>query len=396
MVPTGNAGEAKTSDSVKSGRDERSPEHGPRVLFFSGGTALRGVSRVLSDHTHNSIHIITPFDSGGSSAVIREAFGMLAIGDIRNRLMALADLSVAGNREIFALFTYRLSRNDSREALRTELERLATGEHVLIDLVPEPKRMVIRTHLRQFLDIMQEDFDLRGASVGNIILTAGRVANNNRLEPVLTAFSELACIRGVVRPVVNANLHLAAELADGSVIVGQHLLTGKEAAPLTSKIRQVWLTGSLADREPVAVTISDAMHERIAGADLICYPIGSFYSSVVANLLPRGVGKAVAASGCPKVFIPNPTHDPELIGHSVAEQVARLQEYLIASGAPNAASALGFVLVDSGGGEYPGGLDINAVEKLGVEVIDCPLVTESSAPYFDDKRLVQALLSLIP
>ena len=94
MVPTGNAGEAKTSDSVKFERDERSPEHGPRVLFFSGGTALRGVSRVLSDHTHNSIHIITPFDSGGSSAVIREAFGMLAIGDILNRLMALDRKSV--------------------------------------------------------------------------------------------------------------------------------------------------------------------------------------------------------------------------------------------------------------------------------------------------------------
>ena len=158
---------------------------------------------------------------------------------------------------------------------------------------------------------MPEGFDLRGASIGNIILTAGYLENDNQLEPVLDAFSELACVRGVVRPVANANLLLAAKLSDGSVIVGQHMLTGKEATPLTSKIEQLWLAGSLGDQKPVTITIPDTTHEHITGADLICYPIGSFYSSVVANLLPDGVGKAVAANSCPKVFIPNPTHDPE-------------------------------------------------------------------------------------
>lgn len=394
MSHTGNAHEAEIPDFAKLKRCKQSPENGPKILFFSGGTALRGVSRALLNYTHGSIHIITPFDSGGSSAVIREVFDMLAVGDIRNRLMALADLSVAGNREIFALFTYRLSRKDPPEALLAELGRLAKGEHVLINLVPEPKRTVIRAHFQQFLTVMPEGFDLRGASIGNIILTAGYLANDNKLEPVLNAFSELACVRGKVRPVVNANLHLAARLADGSVIVGQHMLTGKEAAPLTSKIEQLWLTGSPGDQKPVAITIPDTTYDHIAGADLICYPIGSFYSSVVANLLPDGVGKAVAANGCPKVFIPNPTHDPELIGHSVTEQVVRLQDYLIASGAPDAASVLGFVIIDSTGGEYPGGLDKEAIERLGVTVIDCLLVTESSAPYFDDERLVQALLSV--
>ena len=271
---------------------------------------------------------------------------------------------------------------------------LAGGEHVLINLIPEPKRTVIRSHFQQFLSVMPKSFGLRGASIGNIILTAGYLVNGKNLEPVLDAFSKLACVRGVVHPVANANLHLAAKLADGSVIVGQHMLTGKEAAPLTSKIEHLWLTGSLGDQKSVATTIPATTHQHIAGADLICYPIGSFYSSVVANLLPRGVGKAVAANGCPKVFIPNPTHDPELIGHSVEEQVAKLQEYLIASGAPDAKSTLGFVIIDSDGGKYPGGLDKEAVEKRGVTVIDCPLVTESSAPYFDDERLVQALLSV--
>ncbi|MBI9079660.1 MAG: GAK system CofD-like protein [Pseudodesulfovibrio sp.] len=395
MTPIRSRRENDILDSVTLERYRRSPEQGPAILFFSGGTALRDVSRILVEYTHNSIHIITPFDSGGSSAIIRNGFDMLAVGDIRNRLMALVDLSVVGNRELYALFTCRLSKRDTREELVKELERMAEGEHFLVKMVPEPMRAIICEYFVQFLNVMSDDFDLRGASIGNIMLAAGYLANRTRFESVLSTFSELAQVRGVVRPVLDKSLHLAAELADGSVVVGQHLLTGKEASPLTSRIEKVWLTDSLDAREPVTTCIADNLKERIAGADLVCYPVGSFYSSVVANLLPQGVGEAVAANGCPKVFIPNPAHDPELLGHSVADQVACLQEYLMASGAPDAQSALQIVLVDSQSGEYPGGFDRGAVEMLGVEVVDCSLMTESSSPYFDGERLVHALLSLI-
>ena len=67
------------------------PALGPRLVFFTGGTALRDLSRQLTSYTHNSVHLITPFDSGGSSAALRRAFAMPAVGDIRNRLLALAD-----------------------------------------------------------------------------------------------------------------------------------------------------------------------------------------------------------------------------------------------------------------------------------------------------------------
>ncbi|MBL0700813.1 MAG: YvcK family protein, partial [Desulfosarcina sp.] len=76
-------------NSVKLARYTKAPELGPRLLFFSGGSALRHLSSTLTKYTYNSIHLITPFDSGGSSATLRRAFKMLAIGDIRNRLMAL-------------------------------------------------------------------------------------------------------------------------------------------------------------------------------------------------------------------------------------------------------------------------------------------------------------------
>lgn len=378
---------------MSRGSEGTSPEQGPRMLFFSGGTALRGMSRELIRLTHNSVHIITPFDSGGSSAILRDAFHMPAVGDIRNRLMALMDLAVKGSPEIFALFTYRLSRNTPQTLLREELRRLASGEHVLINLVPEPKRGVIRDYFRHFFDAMPENFDLRGASVGNIVLTAGYLSHGHKLPPVIDFLSDLAQVRGIVRPVVGDDLHLAAELKDGTVVVGQHLLTGKEMRPLASKIVRVWLTRSLEETLPVSVPVDDEVRAHISAADMICYPIGSFYTSVVANLLPRGVGEAVAANPCPKVFVPNPVGDPELREHSLQEQVLLLRRYLVESGAPEGREVLSHVLVDSRV-DYPGGLDVQALEALGVEVVDTPFVSDHSAPYFSSSRLAEALVSL--
>lgn len=378
------------TETVNNG-ENRSPGAGPRILFFSGGTALRSLARKLIRHTHNSVHVITPFDSGGSSAVLRDAFAMPAVGDIRNRLVALADLSGKGAREIFALFTYRLSKKDPQVVLVDELRRMAEGEHVLISLLPEKKREVIQGHFLRFMNVMPHDFDLRGASIGNIVLTAGYLANHRHLTPVIDLFSELAHVRGVVRPVVNEDLHLAAELEDGTIVVGQHRLTGKEVAPLTSRIARVWLTDSLGSTTPVATRVADEVREQIARADLICFPIGSFYSSVVANLLPDGVGEAVAANPCPKVFVPNPGGDPELIGHTVMDQVRLLRRYLAQSGAPDGQRVLDRVLVDRRA-EYPGGLDVQGIESLGVDVVDVPLVSDDDVSHFASSRLSDALI----
>ncbi|MFW5735662.1 MAG: 2-phospho-L-lactate transferase CofD family protein, partial [Oceanidesulfovibrio sp.] len=115
-------------DPVKLARYERSPELGPRVLFFSGGTALRDFSRRLVRYTHNSIHIITPFDSGGSSAELRRAFNMIAVGDVRNRLMALSDRLPGADPAIFNLFAYRLPKDESQETLREMLYAMRDGK----------------------------------------------------------------------------------------------------------------------------------------------------------------------------------------------------------------------------------------------------------------------------
>lgn len=378
-------------------RHRRAPDLGPRVLFFSGGTALRDASRELTDYTHNSIHVITPFDSGGSSALLREAFEMPAIGDVRNRLLALADRSLRGNPEIFRLFAHRFPADADPRLLAEELDRMIRGRHPLVADIPDPMRKIVRHHLDLFRNFMPMDFDLRKASLGNVVLTAGYLDNRRNFDTIIFIFSKLVRVLGMVRPAINKYLHLAAELADGRTVVGQHLLTGKEADPIAARVEKLYLTDSREIPTPVAAPIREKMHRLVGKADLICYPIGSFYSSVVANLLPAGMGRAVAAADCPKVFVPNTGgRDPEAVGLTLTEQVDRLLFYLRRDdpGGIAASDVLGYVLVDEERGAYPGGVDRPALESLGVTVLDTPLVAESDPPNIDPARLVALLLSL--
>lgn len=388
---------ASIPDPSKLARFSRAPELGPRILFFSGGTALKTLSRRIIDYTHNSIHIITPFDSGGSSAKLRRAFGMPAVGDLRNRLMALADRTATGAPEIYELFAHRLPKDASPQTLRASLKAMVDGEDELVRRVPEPMRTIVRLHLGFFAKRMPTDFDLRGASVGNLIIAGGYLNYDRQLDPVVQLFSRLVEARGQVRPVVNGNLHLVAELADGGVLVGQHLITGKEARPIASPVTRLYLSERADDPRPVEVHVRAKTISLIAEAELICYPMGSYYTSLIANLLPRGVGQAVAGNPCPKVYIPNLGHDPEQLGMTLADQVRTLCAYLERGchTSPPRGELLDFLLVDTRSGDYGPEADLEKIREQGVEVIDAPLVTERSAPYLDEERLIERLLSLV-
>ncbi|MEZ4426830.1 MAG: GAK system CofD-like protein [Nannocystaceae bacterium] len=383
-------------DPRRLARYQRAPELGPRILFFSGGTALRGASHALTRYTHHSIHLITPFDSGGSSAKLRDAFPMIAVGDLRNRLMALADTELYGQPEVYRLFGTRLPETEDDASLRARLTRLIADDDPLIHDVPRPLRTLIRSQLRIFAERMPPDFDLRGASIGNLILAGGYLSNDHDIDAVVFLFSKLVAVRGFVRPVVNANLHLAAELTSGRVIVGQHRLTSR-APPIPAPIRELRLSSTLTAETPASASIDRRTRELITEAELVCFPIGSFYTSVLACLLPEGVGAAIADAGCPKVYIPNCGLDPELRGRSPVDAVAALLAQLRRDSgeATPVERLLNFVLVDSARGSYEGGLDIAGVEALGVSVLDVPLVTDDSAPLLSPQRLVEALLSLV-
>ena len=325
-------------DQVKVARCQRLPEYGPRILFFSGGSAIRELSEVLKEYTHNSIHLITPFDSGGSSAEIRRAFGMLSVGDLRNRLMALSDDSSLGNPEVKALFSHRLSKHEPLSA-QSEFRDLLSGRHSLCKAVTLPMRSILTSHLRWFANRMPADFDLCGSSIGNLIITGCFLEHDRDVVTAIYLIWKLLAVKGNVRPLTGANLHIRAHYENGVQEVGQHLL-GKHADMGINHGRIVDL--DLVDSLPIRQKDSDdgsatplpqpartchidmVSAELVDSADVLCYPMGSFFGSLVVNLLPIGVGQAVVKRHCPKIYCPNTGNDPEMYGYSLTDCIQRI------------------------------------------------------------------------
>ncbi len=384
-------------DPVKLSRYLKAPEFGPKILFFSGGTALNPLSRALVSYTHNSIHLVTPFDSGGSSARLRNAFNMPAVGDLRSRLMALADQSVKGNPEIYSLFTHRLPQDQDNNKLKVMLMRMAEGHHRLVRSILEPMRTIVRGYITAFIRKMPDSFDLKGASIGNLILTAGYFSHNRHMDPVIFLFSKLAEVRGTVRPIMNKHLHLITHLENGRILLGQHELTGKETIPIDSRVKHIFLSAGLGNPSPLQPRLKEKVRRLIQEAELICYPMGSFYSSLIANLLPLGVGSAIAENDCPKVFIPNTGHDPEQKNTTLFQRVKTLLYYLQQSSEKSCPRdrLLNFVLLDKNHALYDGGVDVRAIENIGVQVFEDFLARPGQESMLDENLLIERLLSMV-
>lgn len=253
---------------------------------------------------------------------------MPAVGDLRNRILALADVSSPPLRAAHKLLVHRLPTDATPPALRRELEDTLRG------LPPEAA-----THLHACLEAVGAGFDLRHASIGNLVLAGIWLAEERSLCRAADVFSGLVGARGTVRPVSEDDLHLAAELADGRVVVGQHRITrgdgGSSAGATvggppcpTAPITRVFLVRSLEDPTPTDTTAPAEVLDLIDNADLVCFPMGSFFTSVVASLLPSGIGAAVAASTAPKVYLPNPGTDPEERGLRRDDRVRSLARLL--------------------------------------------------------------------
>lgn len=365
----------------------------PRFVFFSGGTALKPLARRMARHGGETTHLITAFDSGGSTAELRRVFAMPGIGDYRNRLLAVADRDRVG-KGLLDFLDHRLPAGKSRKKAREEYAAICRGSHPLFGRMGGKEQGWVADRLERFAADLPDDFDFRNASLGNLVMTGAYLSENRNLAAALEEFAFRVCARSSVLAVSASCRHLVAECRDGRFVVGQHRITRGDAGNVP--IRKVFLAKET-DAPVAAATPADPrVLKSLQKADLICYPVGSFFTSVVASLLPEGIGEAIARSSARKVLIPNTISDPECRGLSLMDQVRSLLSHLEngQKGRPNR-RYLDTMVLDTMHVRYPGGVDRAALERMGIRVVTAPLVRGKGDLHVDPDRMEAALLSLL-
>ncbi len=239
---------------------------GPKVVVIGGGTGLATLLRGLKTKSSNLTAIVTVADDGGSSGRLREDLQMIAPGDLRNCLVALAD----------------------KEGLMEEL----------------------------FQYRFKDSGDLSGHSFGNLFLAALTQMLHGDMEEALDASSKILKVRGRVIPSTTEPVFLVGELEDGS------LVRGESQIPQSGKrIRRIFMDPD----QPVA---EGAALQAIDEADAIIIGPGSLYTSIIPNLLVDKIVEHIRASKASKIYICNVMTQPgETTGYTVADHVEAIYEH---------------------------------------------------------------------
>ncbi|MDP4092501.1 MAG: YvcK family protein [Bacillota bacterium] len=242
--------------------------NGPKIVVIGGGTGLSTMLRGLKEFSSNITAVVTVADDGGGSGMLRQDLGMLPPGDIRNCVLALADT--------------------------------------------EPT-------MEKLLQYRFEDGMLKGQSFGNLFLAAMHGISSS-FEEAVHKMSSVLAVTGKVLPVTLEDVQLCAELEDGFVIYGESKI-GKHGDIHPGKIKRVYM-------EPEAVCpLQDAI-DTIMEADAIILGPGSVYTSIIPNLLVKGICDAISKSNAIKIYVCNVmTQSGETEGYSVSDHINAIEEH---------------------------------------------------------------------
>lgn len=315
----------------------------PKIVVIGGGTGIHNLLRGLKKYTSDIVAVVTMMDSGGSSGILRDEFGQLPPGDVRQALVALSPTD-RSSLVLRQLFNYRFSKGEG----------------------------------------------LEGHSFGNLFLTALTDITGGTDKAIEEA-GKILGIKGRVLPVTLTHSHLAAKLIDGTDIVGETNIDVRKEKP-DVKIDYVYL-------DPKAYAYKPVLDE-IASADVIVMGPGDLYTSIVPNLLVDGVAEAINFSKAKKVYICNlMTKHGESDGFSASSFVKEIRSYL-------EGGKLDFVVVNSGilpekivqrytmEKAAPVETDIDEVKKLTRNVIYKPIATAGTLLRHDTGKIARIIIDI--
>lgn len=251
--------------------DYRRRDRGPRVVAIGGGHGLSTLLRGLKAHTRNLTAVVTVADDGGSSGRLRESFGILPPGDIRNCLAALSNDEAL----LAQLFQYRFSGSP----------------------------------------------DLDGHSFGNLFISALTEITGSFEEAVAESGRALS-VSGRVLPSTLHDVRLIADIRLPHIINEVRVLGESKIPEIAGRVRRVWL-------EPNNPPAFPPVLQSILSADLIVIGPGSLYTSLLPNLLVPDLLAAIHASRALKVFVCNiATQSGETDSYSCYDHARAVEEHI--------------------------------------------------------------------
>ncbi|MFT3893591.1 MAG: YvcK family protein [Anaerolineales bacterium] len=246
-------------------------QRGPRIVAIGGGHGQATLLRGLKQYTRNITAVVTVADDGGSSGRLRESFGILPPGDIRNCLAALSN----DEQMLTQLFQYRFTGSGS----------------------------------------------LDGHSFGNLFITALADITGS-FEGAVAESGRVLSVSGRVLPSTLHNVKLVADMQLPDSL-NQVRVEGESRIPkMAGRVRRVWLEPNDAPAYPPVV-------KAILNADMIVIGPGSLYTSILPNLLVNDLLGAVRASKAIKVYVCNiVTQAGETQAFTCYDHVRALEEHV--------------------------------------------------------------------
>jgi uncharacterized cofD-like protein len=246
-------------------------KRGPRIVVLGGGHGLSTLLRGLKVYTSKLTAIVTVADDGGSSGRLRESFGILPPGDIRNCLAALSN----DEQMLTQLFKYRFS---------------GAGE-------------------------------LDGHSFGNLFITALADITGS-FESAIAESGKVLSVSGRVLP---STLHDVKLIADMELphSLNQVRVQGESRIPkMAGRVRRVWLEPNDAPAFPPTL-------KAVLNADMIVVGPGSLYTSLLPNLLVPDLLGAIRASRALKIYVCNiATQSGETDVYTCHDHIRALEEHV--------------------------------------------------------------------
>ena len=239
-----------------------------KVVVIGGGTGTFTVLTGLKRYPVDLTAIVTMADDGGSTGRLRDEFGVLPPGDLRQCLVALSDADLVMRK----LFNHRFNKGG-----------------------------------------------LSGHSFGNIFISTLEQVTGS-LDKALVVAGSILNIRGRVVPVTLNKVTLVTELKNGKVLHGESELSEYQ---LVSRfgIKKIAL-------RPVAKANPKALL-AIKEADMIIVGPGNLYASLIPNFLVSGIGRAFVQSKAKKIYIANLMNkDGHTDDFSVSDYVNILEEFI--------------------------------------------------------------------